>query len=80
MIDTVERYQGSQREIIILSFCMNKPYQLGFFCNLNSDKTVDRKLNVAITRARQQLFLLGNEYILAQNPIYKNLLEYINSL
>lgn len=80
MIDTVERYQGSQREIIILSFCMNKPYQLEFFCNLNSDKTVDRKLNVAITRARQQLFFIGNEYILVQNPIYKNLLEYIKSL
>lgn len=80
MIDTVERYQGSQREIIILSFCINKPYQLDFFCNLNSDKTVDRKLNVAITRAKQQLFLIGNEYILAQNPIYKNLLDYIKSL
>ncbi len=80
MIDTVERYQGSQREIIILSFCINKPYQLDFFCNLNNDKTVDRKLNVAITRARQQLFLIGNEYILAQNPIYKSLLEYIKSL
>lgn len=80
MIDTVERYQGSQREIIVLSFCINKPYQLSFFCNLNSDKTVDRKLNVAITRAKQQLFLIGNEYVLAQNPIYKNLLEYIKSL
>lgn len=80
MIDTVERFQGSQREIIILSFCINKPYQLDFFCNLNNDKTVDRKLNVAITRARQQLFLIGNEYILAQNPIYKKLIEYIKSL
>lgn len=80
MIDTVERFQGSQREIIILSFCINKPYQLDFFCNLNSDQTVDRKLNVAITRARQQLFLIGNEYILSLNPIYKNLIEYIKSL
>lgn len=80
MIDTVERFQGSQREIIILSFCINKPYQLDFFCNLNEDETVDRKLNVAITRARQQLFLIGNEYILAQNPIYKKLIDYIKSI
>lgn len=80
MVDTVERYQGSQRDIILLSFCMNKPYQLDFFCNLNNDQSVDRKLNVAITRARQQLFLIGNEHILMQNQIYKKLIEYIRSL
>ena len=79
-IDTVERYQGSQRDVIIYSFTIQHRYQLDFLtsnCFEEDGRTIDRKLNVALTRARKQLILTGNEKILSTNPLFKNLIEYI---
>ena len=78
-VDTVERYQGSQRDIIVLSFSINNPYQLNSIINTNDDGTVDRKLNVALTRAKEQLILIGNDSILSNNLIYYKLIEFIKS-
>lgn len=76
-VDTVERFQGGQRDIIIYSFAVNNLSQLDSVVNLNEDKTVDRKLNVALTRAKEQIFLIGNAGILSQNDVYYKLIEFI---
>ena len=78
-VDSVERFQGSQRDIIIYSFSVNSDYQLHSICNLNNEGTIDRKLNVALTRAKEQLILIGNAEILTKNPIYKKLIDYYKS-
>lgn len=78
-IDTVERYQGSQREVIIISFCANTPFQVQNLMSLTDDGIVDRKLNVAITRARQQMVFIGNEELLSRENIFYRLIEWVKS-
>lgn len=76
-VDTVERYQGSERDVIIYSFCVNYLYQLKFLPNLTEENGVwiDRKLNVALTRARRQLYITGVPDILNHNLIYRRLIQ-----
>ncbi|MCL1932685.1 MAG: DEAD/DEAH box helicase, partial [Candidatus Azobacteroides sp.] len=78
-VDTVERFQGSQRDVIIYSFCIKTEKQLEFLPNWleENGNLIDRKLNVALTRARKQLHIIGNEKLLEKNPVYKKLIEYI---
>ena len=79
-IDTVERYQGSQRDIILYSFTIQSRYQLDFLTAntfYEDGQPIDRKLNVAITRARKQLILTGNEQTLRQNQLFAELIDYI---
>ncbi len=79
-IDTVERYQGSQRDVIIYSFTIRNFGQLNFLTAntfAEGEFQIDRKLNVAITRARKQLILTGNPSILGANITFFKLMEYI---
>lgn len=79
VVDTVERFQGSERDVIIYSFCINYPYQLRQLADLTQDNgiTIDRKLNVALTRARKQMFIIGVPALLEKNTIYQHLLKVI---
>ncbi|MFK7809156.1 MAG: DEAD/DEAH box helicase, partial [Saprospiraceae bacterium] len=74
-IDTVERYQGGARDVILLSLCANHDRQLRSLIS-HSDEGVDRKLNVALTRAREHLVILGNVEVLRGDKVYSELIDY----
>ena len=77
-IDTVERYQGSQRDVIIYAFGVQDKAGLDFLtsnCFNEDDHTIDRKLNVAMTRARKQLLMTGNTPVLCQHPLFAELIR-----
>ncbi len=78
-IDTVERFQGSQSDCIVYSFSVNDERQLEWLPSYTEDacQLIDRKLNVALTRARCQLFVLGNSALLSRNPLYRQLVEFL---
>ncbi len=83
-IDTVERYQGSQRKYIIYGFTVQKYYQLNFLTNnVFEDEidgsVVDRKLNVAMTRAEEHLIMFGNAELLSNNFTFFKLMEFVRS-
>ncbi|MBR0048749.1 MAG: DNA2/NAM7 family helicase [Prevotella sp.] len=78
-IDTVERYQGSQRDIIIYSFTATQQEQLQFLTSAtyyDGQQTIDRRLNVVMTRARKQLLMTGCPDLLCQNPIFRQLIRH----
>lgn len=81
-IDTVERYQGSQRDYIIYGFTIQQPNQLNFLTSNVFEEdgmVIDRKLNVAMTRARLNLVLIGNPVLLNENFTFYKLMEFVRS-
>jgi len=82
-VDTVERFQGSQRRHIVFGFTVRNVAQLEFLTDStirDIDGTlVDRRLNVALTRAREYLTIVGNPGVLLHNPIYAALISCCHS-
>lgn len=82
-IDTVERYQGSQRDYILYGFTIHRPYQLDFLSDTNfvdvDGVEIDRKLNVAMTRAREHLFMIGNPALLSRAVVYAKLIAFVRA-
>ncbi|PPK84057.1 DNA replication ATP-dependent helicase Dna2 [Neolewinella xylanilytica] len=77
-VDTVERYQGSAKRIVLMSLCTNDRRQVERLAQV-SDEGVDRKLNVAMTRAREHLVLVGCPEILQESDVYAKLLEHVRT-
>ena len=73
-VNTVDGFQGQERDIIVISMVRsNEDGQIGFLRDL-------RRMNVAITRARMKLLILGDSATLTRHPFYRRLKEYIDSL
>ena len=73
-INTVDGFQGQERDIIVLSMVRsNDDGQIGFLRDL-------RRMNVAITRARMKVIILGDVATLTRHPFYRQLWQYIQSL
>ena len=70
-INTVDGFQGQERDIILVSLVRsNDEGQIGFLRDL-------RRMNVAITRARMKLIVLGDAATLTRHPFYKKFWEYV---
>ncbi len=79
-IDTIERFQGSQRKYIIYGFTISRTYQIDFLTNqtfTEGSNVIDRKLNVAMTRAEEHLLLVGNAPLLRSDFTFARLLDYL---
>jgi len=78
-VDTIERYQGGARDHIIISLAVNQADLLNSITNI-SEEGVDRKLNVALTRAKEHIVILGTKEVLISNPSYQRLIEHCYEL
>ena len=73
-VNTVDGFQGQERDVILISLVRsNDEGQIGFLKDL-------RRMNVAMTRARMKLIILGNKNTMTRHPFYKKLWEYVEGL
>jgi DNA replication ATP-dependent helicase Dna2 len=74
IVDTVDRFQGGERKVIIISFATGRAP--GPSSQLRDFLTNPNRLNVALTRAQRKLILVGNAHALKTLPVFKELLRY----
>lgn len=73
-VNTVDGFQGQERDVILISLVRsNDEGQIGFLKDL-------RRMNVAMTRARMKLIILGNKDTMTKQPFYKKLWEYVEAI
>ena len=73
-VNTVDGFQGQERDIILISLVRsNDEGQIGFLRDL-------RRMNVAITRARMKLIILGDAQTMTRHPFYRKLYEYVKAM
>ena len=73
-VNTVDGFQGQERDVILISLVRsNDEGQIGFLKDL-------RRMNVAMTRARMKLIILGNKDTMTKHPFYKKLWEYVEAI
>ncbi len=73
-VNTVDGFQGQERDVIVISLVRsNDEGQIGFLRDL-------RRMNVAITRARMKLIILGDAQTMTRHPFYRRLYEYVEAL
>src|SRR5207253_4666813 len=77
-VDTVDRFQGGEREIIIISFATTKPPEVE--SPLHDFLTNQHRLNVALTRAQKKLILVGCAPALEGLPVFQRLLNYCRGM
>ena len=70
MVDTIDRFQGDERDVIIFSMCLSE--------SIKSDLIKDkRKINVALSRAKKKLIVVGNWNLADKYSVFRSLFEYV---
>ncbi len=78
-IDTVERFQGSERSNIIFSIPLNHRNDIRLIESVSADGSIDCKLNVSVSRTRDRLIILANIGLCQQSPHYRKLIDKFQS-
>jgi len=72
-IDTIDGFQGQERDIMVISLVRSNPKgEIGFLSDT-------RRMNVALTRAKRKLVVIGDSSTISNHPFYQNFLDYVEA-